>query len=113
MRIINKTKGTILADNAIVADSLLSRMKGLLGRQNFIMGEALVIKPCNCVHSFFMHFPIDVLFIDSNNRIIGIKRYFNPWRVSPIYLNGKSVVELPCGVVAKSGTATGDEIMLL
>ncbi|MCX5706994.1 MAG: DUF192 domain-containing protein [Candidatus Omnitrophica bacterium] len=72
MRIINQARNTILADQVIVADNPFTRMKGLFGRDEFKKGEALIIKPCNSVHTLFMPFSIDVLFVDKNNQVVKI-----------------------------------------
>ncbi len=72
VKIINKTKNTILAEEAYIADTVFSRVKGLLGKQSLDEGSALIIKPCNSIHTFFMRFPIDVFFVDRNNKIVKI-----------------------------------------
>ena len=113
MNVINKTRNTVLADKAVIADTLFTRMKGLLGRAGLARGEALVIRPCNSIHAFFMRFTIDVLFLDRQNKVIATLNNLLPWRVSPVYWKGYSVVELPSGVIQKSETAVGDEIILL
>jgi hypothetical protein len=112
MRVINKTKNTILAERAILATNPFTRAKGLLGRRDFKGGEALIIKPGNSIHTFFMRFPIDVLFIDADNKIIGIKVCLKPWRVTAIYWQAKLVIELPSGMIQESLTQKGDEISL-
>ena len=61
MRLINQTRGTVLAENIIFANTPAKRLKGLLGYKNFLNSQALIIKPCNCVHTLFMRFAIDVL----------------------------------------------------
>ncbi|MEW6101904.1 MAG: DUF192 domain-containing protein [Candidatus Omnitrophota bacterium] len=107
---MNKTRSLLLADKAALADSVFSRVKGLLGRRVFNKGEALVIRPCNSIHTFFMRFPIDALFIDGKNAVVGKKVSFKPWRISKIYWRARFVIELPCGVLAESNTSIGDEI---
>ncbi len=113
MRIINKNKDALLAENAIIADNIFTRIKGLLGRKALAQGSALVIKPCNAIHSFFMRFPIDVLFIGDKGKTIAIKKSFKPFRLTGIYWGVKFVVELPAGVIDETSTAVGDEISLL
>lgn len=113
MRIINKTKNTVLAENVFLAVTLLARMKGLLGRKELKEAGALLLKPCSSIHTFFMGFPIDVIFVDSQNKIIGLKNSLPPWRLSRIYWRGKFAVELPSGVLLKSLTVEGDEISLV
>jgi len=70
MKIINETKGTVLAENVIVANTFFGRIIGLLNRSEILPGEALLIRPCNSVHTFFMKFPIDVVFVSKDHRIL-------------------------------------------
>ncbi len=113
MKIINKTRGITLAENAIVAKTPLKRMVGLLSRRQFEQGEALIIKPCNSIHTFFMHFAIDVIFVDSNNRITRTIRNMRPFRISGIYLNALFSIELPARTLEKTSTQTGDYIAII
>ncbi|MEK6727828.1 MAG: DUF192 domain-containing protein [Candidatus Omnitrophota bacterium] len=110
MQIINNTKNTVLAENAAVADTILKRMKGLLGRKDFKEGEALILKPCNSVHTFFMSLPIDVVFVDSNNKIVKTISVMPPFRLSRIYFKASLAIELPAGTIAKTTTKSGDFI---
>jgi hypothetical protein len=112
MRIINQTKNTILAQNASIAKTAFKRMKGLLGRRDFAKGQALILKPGNSVHTFFMRFPIDVLFVDRGNKIIAAENYLKPWRLTRIWWRAKFVIELPAGVLLESKTSAGDQISL-
>lgn len=74
------------------------------------MGEGLHIVPCNSIHTFFMRIPIDVAFLDKDLRIVKVMPAMPPWRASSIYFSAKSVLELPAGVFAGSGTVEGDEL---
>jgi uncharacterized membrane protein (UPF0127 family) len=112
MRIINKSKNTNLADKVALADNPVSRSRGLLGRKSLLQGEALVIKPCSSIHTFFMRFPIDVIFVDRNNQIIKAISGLKPWRLTGIYFNAGYVVELPEGAIQSSLTSKGDTLIL-
>lgn len=109
MKLINKTKGTVLANDVILARTFFTRIKGLLGKKDFPQGEALVLEPCNSIHTFFLRFAIDVIFVDSDNKIISARSY-RPWRMSPIFSRAKFALELPSGVILASLTNEGDEI---
>jgi len=113
MKITNKTKNTLIAEEVIIADTPFTRMKGLLGRKDFKQKEALIIKPCNSIHTFFMHFAIDVMFVDARNRIVKIIPDFPPFRISGIYLKANFAVELPAGTLSLSSTESADSIELL
>lgn len=108
MRIINKTRQTKLAENAAIAKTPFKRMVGLLSRNSLEQGEALLIKPCNSIHTFFMRFPIDVAFIDSGGRIIKAIHCMRPFRISSIYLNAHFCLELPAGTLEKTSSQPGD-----
>ena len=109
VRIINQTKNAILAIDVQVADTVLKRMKGLLGRKTFRAGEALVLKPSNSIHTLFMSFPIDVLFLDKENKVIDAIT-MPPSRLSKIYFHSVLVVELPVGTIRQTLTQKGDVI---
>jgi hypothetical protein len=85
-------------------------MKGLLGLKSLENGAALVIKPCNSIHTFFMHFPIDVLFVDKDKKVIKAVSNILPFRVSPIFIKSHLVVELPAGVIKFTSTSAGDQL---
>lgn len=112
MKIINETKKIVLAENANLADTPFKRIKGLLGRRSLEDREALIIKPCNSIHTFFMNFPIDALFVDSNNKVIKATTFLNPFRFTPIYFQSAYVIELPAGTILSSNTSTGDFLLL-
>jgi uncharacterized protein len=113
MRIINSTKDSILADKAVMADRAFSRARGLLGRKEFNKGEAMVLKPCNSVHTFFMRFAIDVVFVDKNNKVIGMLLCLKPFRITGICWQSKQAIELPVGTILSSNTTKGDSLSLI
>jgi uncharacterized membrane protein (UPF0127 family) len=106
----NLSSKKIIATRVSIASNLLERMRGLIGRSFMDEGEALLIKPCRAIHTFYMRFPIDVLFLDKENRVIGIKKNLRPNRFSTIHLRAKSVLELPSGAIDKSDTKLKDII---
>lgn len=110
MRIINATKKTILADNVIMADTPKKRITGLLGHKQLQPKQAAMLKPCNSIHSFFMRFPFDAIFIDKNNKVIKVIYNFKPNRLSGIYFRAYAVIELPIGSLKASFTCEGDTL---
>lgn len=72
--------GSKLATAAELADNALGRMKGLLGRRSLGPGRALVLKPCWTVHTWFMRFALDVVFIDKDDVVLKVVRGMGPWR---------------------------------
>lgn len=109
--IANLTKNTILAQQVRVADSFFSRLRGLLGSAGLPAGEALVIRPCNSVHTFGMRYPIDVIFADAQHRVVKTVAGMGPGRVA-FCRAGRYTVELPSGTLAQDGTAAGDQLAL-
>ncbi|OGW41064.1 MAG: hypothetical protein A2Y97_13310 [Nitrospirae bacterium RBG_13_39_12] len=113
MKAYNLRNGKELSNNVTVADSLLKRMKGLLGKKEMLNGEALWIKPCISVHTFFMKFPIEVVFLNKRNQVIATIRNLQPNRITGVYFKSTSVLELPTGVLETTDTRVGDEIEIL
>jgi len=111
-KIINLSGDITLSDNAVIADTLSGRIKGLLGRNKLKSGEALVIKPCNAVHTFFMNFSIDLLFVDRQDRIVKVVQAMPPFRLSSISLKASYVIELPAGSISSTQTKIGDRISI-
>lgn len=108
--IINKTNNREIASSFYLADNPLKRMKGLLGRKSLDKGKAMVIRPCSGIHTFFMRFPIDVLFIDKESKVIKTLCDVKPFAISPILAAAKIVIELPAGTIKQSNTSEGHYI---
>lgn len=110
MRAINKSTGRMLAGSVVSAETLLSRCRGLLGRDELPAGEGLLIRPCRGVHTFFMRFPIDVVFLDRTQRVVATVCHLKPGRMTRIFLKAASALELPAGTIALSRTSCGDQV---
>ena len=112
MQIYNSTRSMVIADKVEVAKSFWARGIGLMGRTSLPTGFALIISPEWSIHTFFMRLPIDVLFVDKAETVVGLRHAMPSGRpyagVSP--LKGHYVVELPAGVLAATGTQVGDVI---
>jgi uncharacterized membrane protein (UPF0127 family) len=106
----NLTKNIILSARAELADTFFSRMRGLLGRRTFTQGEALVITRCNSIHMFFMKFPIDAIFLDGSDRVVGVVKNIRPFQISPVFWTSTRVVEFPAGTLDRTATSVGDII---
>lgn len=81
-----------------------------MGRRDLPFGAGLHIVPCNSIHTFFMRIPIDVAFLDRDHKVVKLLAAMPPWRASSIYFKAHSVLELPAGVFAGSGTREGDRL---
>jgi uncharacterized membrane protein (UPF0127 family) len=97
---------TVVAEEVERATSVAQRLKGLLGREE--VRGAFVIEPCTSIHTFFMRFAIDAVFVDARGQVLRAIRGMKPWRMSRIYPSAAMVIELPAGTVERTGTREGD-----
>ena len=112
VRIHNQSKKTVIAERASRADTVLSRMAGLLGRDSIASDEALIITRCKSIHMFFMRFSIGVIFVDKDNRVVGTLPAIRPFRLSPTFFKASYAIELAAGAVERSHTCVGDTIVI-
>jgi uncharacterized membrane protein (UPF0127 family) len=83
---------------------------GLLGRRGLAKDEGLLLTPCTSVHTFFMRFPIDILYLDRERVVVKAVRALRPFRVSACLRGGHSILELAAGALEASGTQVGDRL---
>jgi len=112
VRVLNATKGTVLGDSVAVADTSLRRMAGLLGRTGLEPGTGMLITPSQAVHTVGMRFPIDIVFVDRNGRVVHTQSALPPNRVTGLHWRARCVLELPSGAIAQTGTVVGDELLI-
>ncbi len=108
----NLSRDLVLVSQCEMATSLLARARGLLGHEPLKAGQGMLISPCQSIHTFFMSFPIDAAFLDRDLRIVHIMASMPPGRLSPHLFKAHSVLELPAGALAASGTMVGDELTI-
>jgi uncharacterized membrane protein (UPF0127 family) len=109
LRVANQTKGQVLADRADIADTSAKRRTGLLKHTGLKPGEGLWIAPCEGVHTFGMKFPIDVLFLSKKKQVLKARPDMVKGRIA-FSLRAYSVLELPAGTLAQTGTVAGDQL---
>ena len=102
----------LLAQRARMAFSPLERGIGLLNRERLDSDEALVIRSCSSIHTCFMRFPIDVVFIDRQWRVVATKRDLKPWRTAMVLWGAWSVIELPGGRLRNYPVSPGEHLSL-
>lgn len=108
--LMNKNTHEVLVSNLKIAKDFYSRGKGLLGRSSLPSDEGLWILYCNSIHTFFMKFSIDCIFLDGNLKVKSLKRNIKPWRlVLPIW-GASSVIELAAGTLEKVPVKVGDQL---
>jgi len=109
LRAVNVNRGTVLATRLELAHTGGSRRKGLLGRDRLEPGGGLWITPCESVHTFFMRFAIDLVYLDRKLRVRKVRPGVAPWRLSACFF-ARSVLELPAGTISDSRTECGDTV---
>ena len=102
---------TVVCVKCVVADSPLGRLKGLLGRNNLPVGEGILLRPASAVHTFFMRFPIDVVFLDRDFRVLSMRTRLRPWRAAACR-GARAVLELHAGECDRLGAMVGDRLRL-
>jgi len=107
LQVLNRTRGTVLATQLTKAHTGATRRKGLLDRKCLLPGEGLWIAPCESVHTFFMQFPIDLVYLDRKLKVKKVRHSVAAWRMS-VCLAAHSVLELPAGTAAAARTERGD-----
>lgn len=110
--VYNKTRETFVATEALLADSYLRRLVGLLGKTKrwAQLGRGLWIVPSRGVHTIGMLFPIDLIFIGKDKEVVHVEEYVRPFRISKVSLKATSVLELPPHTIYRSGTKIGDKL---
>jgi len=101
--------GQVVVPDLEMAVDSATRKKGLLGRDGLSTGEGLVIAPTNAVHTFFMRFPIDILFVARDGEIVKICEAVRAWRMAAAF-RAYAVIELAAGGAARAGLRVGDRV---
>lgn len=110
MKLYNSTQNCLIADDVKIADNFISRTIGLISKKEISHAEGLLIKPCCSIHTFFMRFEIDVLFINRKNEVVALYENVKPWKVLPIHPSSHYVVELCSGLIEKNNISKGDTV---
>jgi uncharacterized protein len=103
--------GSAVCDECFVADTVLTRMRGLLGRPPLRPGEGLLLRPASAIHTWFMRFPIDVLFLNRELVVTAVAEDVAPWRMRA-RRRSRSVLELASGETRRLGIRSGDRLRL-
>jgi uncharacterized membrane protein (UPF0127 family) len=109
--VLNETKNTVVAHNVQRAESVWSRFWGLMGRRALPEGEALHIRHCNSVHTFFMRFTMDAVFLDKGARVVKVVPDMKPFRAAVGGKGAHSVLELAAGAAALAEVEAGDTLI--
>ncbi|RZT21089.1 DUF192 domain-containing protein [Fictibacillus sp. BK138] len=110
--LLNLETGELLAREVRPAYRFSKRLKGLMFTKELSTESAMHIKPCHSIHTFFMNYAIDVLYLDSEKRIVAMDEDLPPKRFGKLYKHAASVIELPSGTIAKSQTKVGHKLLI-
>ena len=107
---LRREDGTIVCERCLLAETALTRMRGLLGRRQLPSGEGILLKPASSVHMAFMRFPIDAVFLDRELRVVKVASDLRPWRAAGSR-GAKAVLEIPAGEAERRGVTVGDRLV--
>jgi uncharacterized membrane protein (UPF0127 family) len=110
MIVRNVERESSLGEAIEVAATSAQRARGLLGRECLNDGQGLMFKGCSSLHTFFMSFPIDILFLDRHGKVLKTAIAVNPFKLVRAPLRAYYAIELPVGVIEKSATQVGDHL---
>jgi uncharacterized membrane protein (UPF0127 family) len=103
--------GNVVCEHCTLARNPYARMRGLLGRSGLAQGEGLLLQPAGSIHTAFMRFPIDAVFLDAERRIVRIAADLMPWRTAAAK-RSRAVLELAAGEAARVGLQPGHLLRL-
>jgi uncharacterized membrane protein (UPF0127 family) len=113
VKINNLTKGNIILKEAELAESFPARLKGLLGRKSIKEDTGLIINPCNSIHMIGMKFPVDVIFVDKDQKICHMIPSMKVMHISPMVRNARYVIEAPVGTIAAKNAEVNDRVEIV
>jgi uncharacterized membrane protein (UPF0127 family) len=107
--IVNQSRGNVLCERTEIADTLWRRMRGLLGRASLPAGNGMFFKGESSIHSAFMRFEFDAVFMDRELLVVGLAERIPPWRARAAK-GTRNILELAAGEIARTGVAIGDQL---
>jgi len=110
--VFNRTRESFLGLRVASADTLLTRLKGALGRIGLKPHDGIWLAPSQGIHTIGMLFAIDLVYLDAANRVIHLVENFGPFRISPIRMDSASILELAPRAIYSSNTRIGDELVI-
>ena len=108
---LERQDGSPVCERCLLAETPLTRLKGLLGRRELPDGEGLFLRPASSIHMLFMRFPIDAVWLDRDLNVLKVSPVVTPWRVAACK-GAKGVVELPAGEAGRRGIRPGEQLFL-
>lgn len=112
LRVEHPGSGELLVSEGRVANNPWSRLVGLMGKKSLADGDGLLIERSRSIHTHFMRFPIDVLFMGKDDTVVDLEEAMAPWKIRMSKGGARYVVELPAGTVKRTGTRVGDRLIV-
>ena len=110
--VYNQTRECFLSLNVTAADTIFSRLRGLIGRLKLRSDEGIWVVPSRGIHTLGLLFPLDLIYLDEHYRVIHLVEYFPSFRIAPLKTQAESVLELPTHTIYSSQTQPGDELVI-
>jgi uncharacterized membrane protein (UPF0127 family) len=110
--VYNQTRECFLGLDVTPADTIFSRLRGLIGKLKLRSDEGIWVVPSRGVHTLGLLFPLDLIYLDAQHRVIHVVEYFPSFRIAPLKIRADSVLELPTHTIYSSNTQTGDQLLI-
>src|SRR5277367_1023141 len=110
--VYNQTRECFLSLGVTPADTTFTRLKGLIGRLELRVDEGLWVVPSCGIHTIGVLFPLDLIYLDENHRVIHLIEFFRTFRIAPLRANAESVLQLPIHTIFSSQTKLGDQLLI-
>lgn len=110
--VYNQTRECFLSLGVLPADTIFSRLKGLIGKIRLRVDEGLWVLPSCGIHTFGVLFPLDLIYLDAKLKVVDVIEHFPNFRISPLKPQASSVLELPIHTIYTSQTQPGDQLVI-
>jgi uncharacterized membrane protein (UPF0127 family) len=110
--VFNRNRESFLGLRVAPADTLLTRLRGLLGRIGWKPDDGIWLVPSQGIHTIGMLFALDLIYLDAANRVIHLVEHLGPFRISPVRIGCASILELKSRAIYSSNTQVGDELLI-
>jgi uncharacterized membrane protein (UPF0127 family) len=110
--VYNQTRECFLSLDVAAADTIFSRLRGLIGRLKLRSDEGIWVVPSRGIHTLGLLFPLDLIYLDEHYRVIHLVEYFPSFRIAPLKTQAESVLELPTHTIYSSQTQPGDQLVI-
>jgi len=108
---LERHDGSLVCERCLLAETPLTRLRGLLGRAGLERGEGILLRPASSIHMWFMRFAIDAVFLDRESRVLRVAEHLGPWRLAGCR-GAKAMIELPAGECGRVGLEPGDVVVV-